>query len=202
MKKYAIIYVRKGVTVCASSEYLQKGGIYVKITFAGKRDQAPDFYAGAEKKLKKFDRFFENASAQIKTDKRKDGESVELTIVADGTIFRSEKKADTAASALDQTVEAILRQMRKNKTRLEKRIKTGTFKDQIEVVAAEEPTEETPEFKVRTKSFPVKPMSVEDAILQMLLLEHDFFLFRNPDTGALNVVYKKVDGDYGLIIPD
>ena len=174
----------------------------MKITFAGKRyEAAPDFGENAEKKLKKFDRFFDNASAVIKTDKKKDGESVELTITAAGTIYRSEKKADTAISALDATIEAILRQMRKNKTRLEKKVKAGAFKTQVEET---EPVveEEIPEFKVRTKSFPVKPMNVEDAILQMLLLEHDFFLFRNPDTGALNVVYKKLDGDYGLIIPD
>lgn len=186
------------------SEYTRQGGIDVKITFAGKnREPAPDFFESAEKKLKKFDRYFDNASAQIKTDKRKDGETVELTIVASGTIYRSEKRADTAVSALDQTIEAILRQMRKNKTRLEKKVKDGAFKAQFDGEPAEaEPIEENPEFKVRTKSFPVKPMTVEDAILQMLLLEHDFFLFRDVETGALNVVYKKTDGDYGLIIPD
>ena len=179
-----------------------KVGSIVKITYAGKqREVSSEFAQSAEKKLKKFDRFFDNASAQIKTDRRKDAETVELTIVANGTIYRSEKKADTAVSALDQTIEAILRQMRKNKTRLEKKVKAGAFKPQFEE-PDEEPVEETPEFRVRTKSFPVKPMTVEDAILQMLLLEHDFFLFRNPDTGALNVVYKKMDGDYGLIIPD
>ena len=81
----------------------------MKITFAGKnREPAPDFCESAEKKLKKFDRFFDNAAAQIKTDRKKDGESVELTIEAYGTIYRSEKKADTAVSALDQAIEAIL----------------------------------------------------------------------------------------------
>lgn len=182
----------------------KQGGINVKVTFAGKnREPASDFFDSAEKKLKKFDRFFDDASAQIKTDRKRDGESVELTIVADGTIFRSEKKADTAASALDSAIDAILRQMRKNKTRLEKRFKSSAFKAQIEESGyAEEQEQETPDFKVRTKTFPVKPMALEDAILQMLLLEHDFFLFRDVDTGALKVVYKKTDGNYGLIIPE
>ena len=185
------------------AEYKMLGGIIVKITLAGKqRDAAPDFMANAEKKLKKFDRFFDNATAQIKIDRRKDAESVELTIFDRGTIYRSEKKADTEISALDQAIEAILRQMRKNKTRLEKKLKEGAFKTQAEEPAERENDEEIPEFKVRTKNFTVKPMAVEDAILQMLLLEHDFFLFRDVKTGELNVVYKKVDGDYGLIIPD
>jgi putative sigma-54 modulation protein len=104
-------------------------------------------------------------------------------------------------NALDETIEAILRQIRKNKTRLEKKLKEGAFVPAPEEEAPAE-VEEHPEFRVRTKSFPVKPMSTEDAILQMLLLEHDFFLFCNPDTGALNLVYRRDDGDYGLIVPD
>ena len=175
----------------------------MKITYASKRqDVTSEFVAAAERKLMKFDRFFkEDATALIKTDKKKNGESVELTISCGGTLYRSEKRADTMNNALDETIEAILRQIRKNKTRLEKKLKEGAFVPVPEEDAAEE-VEAHPEFKVRTKSFPVKPMSTEDAILQMLLLEHDFFLFCNPDTGALNVVYRRADGDYGLIVPD
>lgn len=173
----------------------------MKTTFVGKRqEQTAEFISSTEKKLGKFDRFFEDATAQIKTDKKRDGESVELTIFSGGRIYRSEKKADTVQNALDQTVEAILRQIRKNKTRLEKNLKAGAFKPVAEEPVVED--EELPTFRVRTKTFPVKPMSVEDAVLQMLLLEHDFFLFRNVETGNLNVVYKRADGDYGLIIPD
>ena len=176
----------------------------MKITYAGKsKEYSPEFAASAEKKLQKFDRFFDDASAQIKIDKRRTGESVELTIVSRGTYYRSEKTADTLNNALDQDVDAILRQIRKNKTRLEKKLKDGAFKAQYEETAVTaDPEESVPEFKVRVKSFPVKPMSVEDAILQMLLLEHDFFLFQNEKTGAFNVVYKKTDGNYGLIVPD
>ncbi len=175
----------------------------VKITYAGKGlEFSSDFMKSAEKKLKKFDRFFEDASAQIKADVKKDSESVELTIFCGGTIYRSEKRANTMNSALDEAVEAILRQIRKNKTRLEKKLKDGAFKAQFDEVPADASEEELPKFNIRTKSFPVKPMTTEDAILQMLLLEHDFFLFRNAESGALNLVYRKNDGNYGLIIPD
>ena len=175
----------------------------MKITYATKRqDVTSEFVTAAERKLKKFDRFFkDDATATIKTDKKKNGESVELTISCGGTLYRSEKRAETMNNALDETIEAILRQIRKNKTRLEKKLKEGAFVPVADEDLPDE-VEEHPEFKVRTKSFPVKPMSTEDAILQMLLLEHDFFLFSNPDTGALNVVYRRADGDYGLIVPD
>lgn len=121
----------------------------MKTTFVGKRqEQTAEFISSTEKKLGKFDRFFEDATAQIKTDKKKDGESVELTIFSGGRIYRSEKKADTVQNALDQTVEAILRQIRKNKTRLEKNLKAGAFKPVAEEPVAED--EELPTFRVRT----------------------------------------------------
>ena len=175
----------------------------MRINLYGKQMTVRDSLRVAiERKLKKFDKFFkDDANALIKTDKKRGFESVELTISCGGTLYRSEKRAETMMNALDETIEAILRQIRKNKTRLEKKLKEGAFVP----VAEEEPVEvveEHPEFKVRTKSFPVKPMTTEDAILQMLLLEHDFFLFSNPDTGALNLVYRRDDGDYGLIVPD
>ena len=174
----------------------------MKITCTSKQgDLSSAFLAAAEKKLGKFDRFFDDATATVKTDSKKGVESVELTISASGTLYRSEKKADTQLNALDEAVDAILRQIRKNKTRLEKRLKKGAF----QLPATEEQDsaeEELPAFTVRTKKFPVKPMKTEDAILQMLLLEHDFFLFSNPDSGELNVVYRKKDGGYGLIIPE
>ena len=119
---------------------------------------------------------------------------------ADEILASSFSNAGLYCFDVDQAIEAILRQIRKNKTRLEKKLKEGAFKTLPEEPVERE--EEIPEFKVRTKSFTVKPMAVEDAILQMLLLEHDFFLFRDVKTGELNVVYKKIDGDYGLIIPD
>lgn len=178
-----------------------KVGSTMKITYASKQNDLPsEFIPYAEKKLKKFDRLFEDASAQIRLSSKKDCEKVELTISSGGTLYRSEKKGDSMHGALDDAVDAILRQIRKNKTRLEKRLKSGAFKEVSEETVME--SEEIPEFNVRTKRFPVKPMKVEDAILQMLLLEHDFFLFDDPDTGELNVVYRKADGSYGRIIPE
>ena len=135
----------------------------MKTTFVGKRqEQTAEFISSAEKKLGKFDRFFEDATAQIKTDKKKDGESVELTIFSGGRIYRSEKKADTVQNALDQTVEAILRQIRKNKTRLEKDLKAGAFKPVAEEPVAED--EELREINGR-RSLAIKDItSVESAV--------------------------------------
>ena len=110
----------------------------MKITYATKRQEVTsEFVASAERKLKKFDKFFkDDATALIKTDKKRGFESVELTISCGGTLYRSEKRAETMMNALDETIEAILRQIRKNKTRLEKKLKEGAF------VPA--PEEETP----------------------------------------------------------
>ncbi len=176
----------------------------MKITYASKQSNLPvEFTSYAEKKLKKFDRLFDNATAQIKQEQKRGENIVELTISCAGTLYRSEKKGDNMHIALDDAADAILRQIRKNKTRLEKSLKAGAFKASEESDWEELPEiSELPEFKVRTKHFPVKPMNTEDAILQMLLLEHDFFLFSNADTGKLNVVYRKSDGGYGLIIPE
>ena len=151
------------------------------------------------KKLAKFDKYF-NDDAVAYITLRKDGkqERLELTISSSGTLYRSEETADSFQTALDSAIDTIERQIRKNKTRLEKRLREGAFVSlESEVQEAEEG-----EFNIRTKSFSFKPMSVEEAILQMNLLEHQFFVFTNDKTNEVNVVYKKKNNNYGLIIPD
>ena len=95
-------------------------------------------------------------------------------------------------------IDSIERQIRKNKTRLEKRFRAGAFDEYF----GDEATEEEPEFRIRTKTFSFKPMSVEEAILQMNLLGHQFFVFENSDSGDTCVVYTRKDGAYGLIVPE
>lgn len=149
-----------------------------------------------EKKLAKFDRYFgDDAEATVAYSCRHNLQYVEITIYYGGTIFRAEEGADTFQTAIDSAVEALERQMRKNKTRLEKRLRTGAFDDLPEDI----PYEEEGEFQIRTKYIPYKPMSVEEAILQMNLLEHQFFVFRDADTDKPAVVYRRKDGNYGLI---
>ena len=151
-----------------------------------------------EEKLGKLDKYFSDACTATATLSSKHGRKcLELTIVSSGTIFRSEVEDETFRNALDQAVYAIERQIRKNKTRLERRLRLGAFDQGFSDTG--EDFEEEPEFKIRRKSFPIKPMSVEEAIMQMNLIGHEFFVFRDEQSDELQVVYKRHDGDYGLI---
>lgn len=153
------------------------------------------------RKLRKFDKFFkDDAVAYITLSRKRNRECLELTISSGGTLFRGEEEAETFNNALDEAIESIERQIRKNKTRLEKRLRDGAFsRDPADL--PEPDIEEEPAFSIRVKSFPLRPMSPAEAILQMNLLDHEFFLFINEESGATNVVYKRRDGNYGLIVP-
>ena len=171
----------------------------MKITATGRQLTVKDSMRElAEKKLSKFDRFFgSDAEAVVKFSVVRDLERVEVTILYDGVFFRSEEEDSTFANALDCAVESLERQIRKNKTRLEKRIKSGGFD-----FGAEEYVEDEAELDIRVKTFPFKPMSVEEAILQMNLLEHQFYCFVDADTEKTCTVYQRKNGGYGLIIPE
>jgi len=178
----------------------------MKITTVGRKMEVPvDLKELFEKKLQKFDKFFKDeAEAVITLSKVKNRECLELMITANGTLFRSEESDTTFQNALDTAIDTIERQIRKNKTRLEKRFKgsafdIGSFLDNLGDAVSED---EEGEFEIRTKTFSFKPMSVEEAILQMNLLRHEFFVFTNQDTEDVNVVYKRKNGGYGLIVPD
>lgn len=156
----------------------------------------------AEKKLAKFDKFFDDAAEMDITFSLPNGqEMVEITIRSQGMVFRAEEAADTFATAIDSATEALERQIRKNKTRLQKKIKADAFAI-IDEDLNENYDEEEYVQNVRTKTFPFKPMNVEEAILQMNMLGHDFFVFKDADTLETCVVYKRKRGGYGLIIPE
>lgn len=160
-----------------------------------------DLKAIIEKKLEKFDKFFnDNASASVVLSRKRDKEILELTITVGGTLFRAEEESDTFRNALDNAVDIIERQIRKNKTRLQKRLRDGYFDKAVYDVEVDE--EDDAPFKIREKTFPFMPMSVEEAILQMNLLGHQFFVFTNAETEKTNVIYKRKDNDYGLIVPE
>ncbi len=153
-----------------------------------------------EKKLHRFDKFFgEDTEAFVTCKVRKGVKIIEVTITYGTTVFRAEEESDTFMTALDRTAESLERQIRKNKTRLEKKVKSGAFV--IEEFDDDEYVEE-PEFRIRTKSFPFKPMTPEEAILQMNLLGHSFFAFTDAEKLEVCVVYKRKDGDYGLILQE
>ncbi len=158
----------------------------------------PDLKEIIEKKLSKFDKFFDSdANACVTLKRRRGKESLELTISANGMLLRAEEEDENFRSALDTAMDVIERQIRRHKTKLQKRIRSGTFDKAV----YELPDTEEESFKIRTKKFVIKPMSVEEAILEMNLLGHEFFVFIDDETNLTNVVYKRKDGDYGLIVP-
>ena len=124
----------------------------------------------------------------------------ELTIPLDGgTIVRVEESGDDVRTCIDKAVEKIIRQIRKHKTKLSKRLRSGAL------AAIDELPEEVAspvQTLVKTKRFTMKPMSPDDAIAQMELLGHSFFMFIDESSGATCVVYNRDDGNYGLLAPD
>lgn len=174
----------------------------MKITIYGKQMSVRESLKELiEKKLAKFDKFFGQETEAFVTCKvRKGVKIIEITVNYNQTTFRSEEESETFITALDRATEGLERQIRKNKTRLEKKIKSGAFN----IIDADDDDEydEELEFKIRTKTFPFKPMSPEEAILQMNLLGHDFFAFTDDQSHKVGVVYKRKDGDYGLIIDE
>ena len=149
-----------------------------------------------EKKISKLDRYFgESATANVTMSVEKDRHIIEVTVFHDGMIFRAEVYSDDMYAAIDKVEDVLERQIRKQKTRLEKRLRQGAFHDEQ---PTEFPVEE--EFHVvKTKVYSAKPMSVDEAILQMNLIGHNFYIFSNSETNDKNVVYKRKDGNYGLI---
>ena len=172
----------------------------MNITVVGRKcTPRESFKERAAKKLQKIDRFFgASASAKVTATVEKNSQTVEITVFKDGMIFRAQARAENMNDALDECVDLLIRQMRKNKTKLEKRLRDGAFDDLV----APDAVEEEKEFElVRTKSIPIKPQSVEEAILQMNMLGHQFYVFRNAVNGGVAVVYRREDGGYGLIEP-
>ena len=172
----------------------------MKITIVGRKVNLRDnFKELAEKKLSKFDRIFdEDAEATVTVTVERNRQTVEITIKQRGMIYRAEETTQEMNEALDHVVAALGQQIRRNKTKLERTKKmqpvelTDTYYD--------EPDEEYQ--LVRTKRFFVKVMTPEEAILQMNLLGHEFFMFRDDVSGEINVVDRRKDGDYGLLVPD
>ncbi len=171
----------------------------MKLQITAKKMQVPQaFNEYAEKKLTKLDRFFgDEADAKLTMSTFKDEITIELTVKYENMFFRAEQRAADKNDALDACIDKIIRQIRKNKTKVEKRLKSGAFNEQY----ADEVEEQTGYEVVKHKKFVLRPMSVDEAILQMNMLDHNFFMFKNGDTGEVNVVYKRDDGNYAVLEP-
>jgi len=153
-----------------------------------------------EKKLSKMERYFrEEPEATVRFKVQKGARNiVEITVNAGGVILRAEESSNDMYLSIDRAVDKLESQLRRHRTKLEKRIRTSELEPVVEAPVYEEQSYDI----VRTKKFAVKPMSVEDAITQMELLGHDFFLFMNEENETMNVLYRRNDGSYGLLQPD
>lgn len=186
-------------------QILKKDGTTMNINIIGKQVTIrDDMKALAEKKLAKFDRYFPEGADAVVTVRReeKDQLRVETTISVGGTLFRAEESSSEFKNALTRCVELIEGQIRKNKTRLEKRMKTSFAAAEAAMAVDSVPVPEEGEFEIRKKTFLMKPMTPEEAILQMNLLGHTFYVFEDAENGEMCVVYKRNAGSYGLIVPD
>ncbi len=174
----------------------------MKVTFVERKVTLKDTFK--EKfcaKLNKFDKIFdETAKATVTASVVKDTYILELTIFYNNAIFRVEESNDDCWAGMDEIIEDLKKQIRKYKTKIEKTVKRSSMEDAFLSLEPDYESAEELEFEiVRTKKVPVKPMSADEAILQMNLLGHEFFAFKNVDTGNVDIVYKRKDGRYGLI---
>ena len=174
----------------------------MKFQFSEKKVKLPgNVHAYAEKKVMKLSRYFEeDAEALVVFSVEKNRNKVELTVHGAGTWFRASESTSDMFASIDAAVGTIEGQIRKNKTRLARRLRQDAFTRTVEETSfvSEEP-EDALEI-VRMKQFRFAPMTREEAVLQMNLLEHNFFAFRDADNGeCFAVVYRRNDGGYGLI---
>jgi len=156
-----------------------------------------------EKRVGKLDKFLDNlGEAQVTLNVENQSHKVEVTIPINGMILRGEEATGDMYTSVDMVVDKLEKQIEKYKGKLIRRRGQGDQKAVAGVaVPGEEPEEDGP-VVVRTKRFPVKPMPVDEAILQMNLLGHSFFVFPNAETEQINVLYRRKDGNYGLIEPE
>ena len=158
-----------------------------------------------EKRLARVGRYLDGIEeVQVRLRLERSRHVVEVTIPLDGLVLRAEEQTCDMYASVDLVVEKLERQIAKYKTRLIRRLRTAGTREAAAPGTSEEKPEELGEEATiaRVKRFPIKPMSVDEAILQMNLLGHNFFVFANARTAKINVVYRRRDGGYGLIEPE
>ena len=163
------------------------------------KDSAKDYI---EKKLSKLDKFFKgDAEARVVVGTIKDQEYVEANVYSQGVVYRAEVTDVDVCTATDKIIDIIERQIRRNKTRLEKKLRIDFDWDNVMISGKQYADgEETDDIEiVKTKKFYVKPMTPEEAVLQMNLLGHNFFIFKDSHSNEMCVVYKRKDGKYAII---
>ncbi len=171
----------------------------MKIAIRGKNIKLTDaLQAYVNDKVNKIEKYFDRAEidVQVSLEVKREKHIVEVTAYVNGLILRGEEVTDDMYASIDGVIEKIERQIRKYKTRINRKLR----KDEVDIsIESDDPTVE--DLIVKVKRFSFKPMLIEEAVMQMDLLGHDFFVFSNATSEEMNVVYKRKDGKYGLIEP-
>ncbi|UNC90766.1 ribosome hibernation-promoting factor, HPF/YfiA family [Candidatus Contubernalis alkaliaceticus] len=176
----------------------------MKINLRGKNIEVTDALGQyVEKRIGKLDKFFDTETeAQVCLSVTRENNIIEVTIMLNGMILRGEESTPDMYASIDQVVEKLEKQVEKYKTKMNRNLRQKSVKRMIKADPEESVLLEDEPKVVRVKRFAMKPMTVEEAILQMNLLDHDFFLFFDADVEAVSVIYRRKDGDYGLIEPE
>ncbi|HHY81493.1 MAG TPA: ribosome-associated translation inhibitor RaiA [Clostridiales bacterium] len=178
----------------------------MNIKISGKNVEITDaLRRQVNKKVGKLERYFvPGTEAQVTLSVEKNRHIVEVTIPFNGILIRAEESTDDMYASIDKVLDKLEHQIHKYRTKLERSFKSGAFKDERLLFSDEVYQDDSQEELkiVKTKRFAIKPMAVEEALMQMDLLGHSFFVFTNADTDEVNVVYKRRDGKYGLIEPE
>lgn len=156
-----------------------------------------------EKKISKLEKYFEEkVEAKATLSIQKNRHRVEITIPFNGVILRGEESTSDMYKSLDLVEDKLERQIRKQKTKLSRKHSGSLRFGEINSTDIKLGEEEEEGKLVKVKKFGGKPMNTEEAILQMDLLGHSFFVYQDSDSNKVNVIYKRKDGDYGLLEPD
>ena len=174
----------------------------MRVTIIGKNiEVTPSLKEIIEKKISKLDRYFNpEVEARATLSVQKNRQIFEVTIPFNGVILRCEEATDDMYKSIDLVENKLERQIRKQRTKLSRRINSSLKFNNIEELAFEDQDKSGDIVKV--KKFNIKPMTTEEAILQMELVQHNFFVFKDADTNNVNVIYKRNDGNYGILEPD
>ena len=173
----------------------------MKFVYSGKDVYSDSLKDRAEKKLSKLERYFsQEPEAIVRFKQQRGGRNIaEITMSVNGLILRAEEDSNDMYLSIDRAVDKLESQIRRYRTKMGKQLREARAEAPVEA----EPVYEEANFDVvRTKRFSVKPMDVDDAITQMELLGHSFFLFMNAENNTMNVLYRRNDGSYGLLVPE
>ncbi|MEA4854060.1 MAG: ribosome-associated translation inhibitor RaiA [Christensenella sp.] len=175
----------------------------MKISISGKNITISNYLRDViNKKAGKLERYFKpDTEMQVTLSIEKSRHIAEVTIIAEGVVLRGEEATGDMYSSIDVVLKKLERQMRKHRTKLEKRLHAEAFEEETVYDYYDEDFEEDIPQIVRKKKFVLRPMDAEDAAMQMELLGHTFFVYRNPRNNEVNVIYKRADGNYGVIEP-